>query len=1035
MAPAPNRRVVVAAAGYGKTTALRRWYPAPAARWWPAGTDPAAFVARAGAEADGPIVLDDLPRLPDDELARLLNAVAALGPGVDVALASRWPVPWRSPAADRWTETGPAELACTVDDVADLLAEACGTADPDLAARLHSDTGGWPALVQLAVEAVRLHGSATDPAVSGPAAAYVRDHVLPGLSEQARHLIARAGGLSPLTAGLCGALGVPEPGALTDLLRQVGILVREPGSAPGLPVVERLVPVLARIASVGAGTQPGAAADTGGGTGVAPAEGFRAATSAGDGRATARAAAGWYREHGPPSAAARELVRAGDHAAAADVLREHGGRMVAGGHAGLVARLVGELPEDERDDRLRLLLGDALRTSGDLGGAQRAYEAVAETQRPLAAATAWRLGRVFYQRGDAHGALAVFARCPAEEQVSGRDAALLAGSIAHASLLAGAVEAAVGSARRAVRLAAAAGDDTALAAAYLSLALCLAVSGDTAGSEEHFALALPIAQRTGDVLLLTQIHTNRSYQRLQQAHYAAALESAELCAVYAQAAGSPSLHAIATSNEADALAMLGRYDEAARRYRTAIAHYQRHGSRRFAGAVLGLAELYWRRGWREQARAAYEQVIEVGSGAGNAHVLVPALAGLALTVLADDVKAAAAHAEAAAEQAGPELSRPALLAQGWIALHQGGPGRAAELATEAARAARTRGEPAGLADALELRAAAEPDPQRARAALREARAIWTEAGAEVEAARIAVLAARLPGAGADERADAMLCAQRLAGADALADRIGAATGTGDRPQVRVRALGRFEVELAGQVVPASQWQSRKARDLLRILVARRGRPVPRAELCELLWPDADGQRTGHRLSVLLNIVRGVLDPGKAHPADHYLNADQASIALNLATTGVDVEDFLDQVARARRLVEQQATEQARLTLLAADQLYRADAFEDEPYTEWAGPLHEEARAAYLAMLRMLAHTSRAAGQPGAAVGYLLRLLERDPYDERAHRSLVRTLVAGGQHGEARRAFGRYGDAMRSIGVSPPDRDLLVPVQRPAAPRR
>ncbi|MEV0457967.1 AfsR/SARP family transcriptional regulator, partial [Catellatospora methionotrophica] len=271
-----------------------------------------------------------------------------------------------------------------------------------------------------------------------------------------------------------------------------------------------------------------------------------------------------------------------------------------------------------------------------------------------------------------------------------------------------------------------------------------------------------------------------------------------------------------------------------------------------------------------------------------------------------------------------------------------------------------------------------------------------------------------------------------AAADALADRIGGGAGpSADRSPVLVRALGRFEVELAGQVVPASSWQSRKARDLLRILVGRRGRPVPRGELSELLWPDGDGQRTGHRLSVLLNIVRGVLDPARAHPADHHLTADQGSIALNTATTGVDVEDFLDQVARGRRLVEQEALAQARLILLAADQLYRADAFEDEPYAEWAGPLREEARAAYLAMLRMLAHTSRAAGQPGAAVGYLLRLLERDPYDERAHRSLVRTLVAGGQHGEARRAFERYTAAMRTIGVRPPDRDLLVPVRPPA----
>jgi DNA-binding SARP family transcriptional activator len=185
-------------------------------------------------------------------------------------------------------------------------------------------------------------------------------------------------------------------------------------------------------------------------------------------------------------------------------------------------------------------------------------------------------------------------------------------------------------------------------------------------------------------------------------------------------------------------------------------------------------------------------------------------------------------------------------------------------------------------------------------------------------------------------------------------------------------------------------------------------------------------------------VRGVLDPARALPADHYLVADAASIGLDLSQLRVDVEDFLAQVAHGRRLVERGALAEAREMLAAADRQHRADAFEDEPYADWAVPLREEVRAAYLSLLRMLARTSRAAGAPGAAVGYLLRLLERDPYDEPAHRGLVRTLVAAGQHGEARRAFDRYRTAMRAIGVQPPDPALLgrpaaVPSRRPPAP--
>jgi DNA-binding SARP family transcriptional activator len=329
-------------------------------------------------------------------------------------------------------------------------------------------------------------------------------------------------------------------------------------------------------------------------------------------------------------------------------------------------------------------------------------------------------------------------------------------------------------------------------------------------------------------------------------------------------------------------------------------------------------------------------------------------------------------------------------------------------------------------DTLELRAATETDPARAREALREAQAIWAGAGADLETARLLVMLAGAPAATTEDRLDGLLAAERLAKAGAVVDRIAPMdTPPFGRSEVTVRALGRFEVLLGGRAVPASDWQSRKARDLLRILVARRGRPVPRGELCELLWPDDDPDRTGHRLSVLLSIVRGVLDPTKVFEADRFIVADQASVALDVTRVRVDVEDFLAQVAHGRRLVERGALTEGRTMLMAADADYRADVFEDEPYSDWSTPLREEARAAYLGMLRTLAHVSRA-DRPTATVGYLLRLLERDPYDEPGHRAVVRALVAAGHHGEARRAFDRYREAMRQIGVRPPDEAILLP---------
>src|SRR5690606_18695280 len=65
-----------------------------------------------------------------------------------------------------------------------------------------------------------------------------------------------------------------------------------------------------------------------------------------------------------------------------------------------------------------------------------------------------------------------------------------------------------------------------------------------------------------------------------------------------------------------------------------------------------------------------------------------------------------------------------------------------------------------------------------------------------------------------------------------------------RPQVRV--VGGFEV--VGLDGTTARWSSRKARELLKILVSRRGAPIHRETLMDMLWPDDDPAVLANRLS-------------------------------------------------------------------------------------------------------------------------------------------------------------------------------------------
>jgi ATP/maltotriose-dependent transcriptional regulator MalT len=181
-------RLVVAGAGYGKTTALFRWYPGVATTWH-RGFDPGwlAELAAGGKPAGvRQVVVDDIPRLGPDEERALLGAVAELSESVSVALASRWPRAWpvaSRPGAVAPVQARPADLALSVDEVADLLATEYEVRAAGAAERLHEATAGWPALVRLGAEQLVAYGVPAGPLLptiaepGGPLATYVVEEV------------------------------------------------------------------------------------------------------------------------------------------------------------------------------------------------------------------------------------------------------------------------------------------------------------------------------------------------------------------------------------------------------------------------------------------------------------------------------------------------------------------------------------------------------------------------------------------------------------------------------------------------------------------------------------------------------------------------------------------------------------------------------------------------------------------------------------------------------------------------------------------
>ncbi|MGW0574380.1 BTAD domain-containing putative transcriptional regulator [Streptomyces sp. NPDC002920] len=579
---------------------------------------------------------------------------------------------------------------------------------------------------------------------------------------------------------------------------------------------------------------------------------------------------------------------------------------------------------------------------------------------------------------------------------------------------------------RALQAARLCGHPGAQAVAYATAASVATMDGDSATAKRYRERAQETARRSKDPLLVLLTWVSVAPELIEQGASratCAALGSA-LDAAFGSVAGSDDspIALAALCQRGAAHLALGELDQAISDFGTALAGYQRLGESAGplalgARALLGLGDAHRERGELSPARAAYQEAAVLTEHSGDRQVLASALNGLARVRCTDDQRTAVVLAQRAVNLCTGPMRISALLAVGWIALADDRRESAVEALAQAASAPRAPASRAALAELLELEAMCAGDPRARQRLLEDAETLWTAAGRPMGAAKAAVARARLSGAGGTRLREATARLDAFGVSVAAADAAGLlnqAVAT-ERPSLTVRVLGCFQVLREGRSVGAEEWQSKKARDLLALLVTRRGRPVVREVLMDALWPEESPARCANRLSVALSTIRVVLDPQRRMAQDHFIVADKH--AIGIARLRVDVEEFLT-AARTALSAARRAESGAFSALATAEAMYTGDVLEDAPYAQWADGLREETKALHLELLAKLAGAAAEEKDHHAEVYFRLRLLERDNYDEQAHLGLVSLLTAAGRHGEARRRYARYIACMEEIDVTP-----------------
>ena len=212
---------------------------------------------------------------------------------------------------------------------------------------------------------------------------------------------------------------------------------------------------------------------------------------------------------------------------------------------------------------------------------------------------------------------------------------------------------------------------------------------------------------------------------------------------------------------------------------------------------------------------------------------------------------------------------------------------------------------------------------------------------------------------------------------------GILTGVAVRVGVcRALTVTRGDTELSGP-----RLGTRKARVLLAALVAARGAPVSTERLAEAVWPEAPPQDPQANLATLASRLRRVV-------GDDVVVPGPASYALG-GRIELDLEIAADLVAvAASRLTRGEPTLAVASATRALDLL--GDGRLAEEFGEWADTFRREAVEGCREARHVLACSATAIGRADLALAAANVACSDDPFDERAHRDVMRALVADGR---------------------------------------
>ena len=250
---------------------------------------------------------------------------------------------------------------------------------------------------------------------------------------------------------------------------------------------------------------------------------------------------------------------------------------------------------------------------------------------------------------------------------------------------------------------------------------------------------------------------------------------------------------------------------------------------------------------------------------------------------------------------------------------------------------------------------------------------------------------------------------------------------GARRELRVRCLGRFEVELDGVVLPP--WRNNRSRLVFAYLLLNRREPVSRHRLMGLFWPEHSEERAENNLSLAVMAARRLFDGARPRGdrSASLIRSVPGAYAIDLdCEVWLDTESFLDAAELGRRCERSGDLASAAAALDRAIGLYGGEFLPADVYEDWTAETRQHLQDGYVDALIRRGRLARLCGDFELSIEVNRQALAVDSCLEEAHRQVMLDCWRLGQRNRALRQMDLCRQALEAgLGVEPEAETIAV----------